>query len=318
MKKKIIFGVSEPFSLNKEMCKNLEFCGYDVVDISINPKYKYTSILDRAKNFFYKTFLGDKSYKNTLRLKKYSADFEKKIKENAPFDYALIIRPDLYPIDFLNIIKNNSKKMIGYQWDGLSVFPEIYKYIPLFDRFFVFDKVDVKNGLLPLTNFYFDYQLDKNENKSKNKSVYFVGNYFKNRINLMKLMAIAINKAGFRSEINVFTHKDKVKKKHTHLGIHFMESFIGFEENLKNVKNAAVLLDFLNDVHNGLSLRAFEAIGYEKKLITNNVNIKEYDFYNENNIFIFNENNISEIEDFLKKPYIKIEDSIRKKYSFSN
>lgn len=318
MKKKIIIGVPGVLSLNEELIKNLEYCGYEVLDVSVSLNYKYTRKYDRIKNFIRKVFFGDKSYKKTLRLKKNRTEFENKIRENAMFDYALIIRPDLYPIDFLHLIKEKSKKMIGYQWDGLNVFPEVYKYIPMFDRFFVFDKVDLKNNLLPVTNFYFDYDQDTGEIDKSNKSVYFVGSYHKNRIKLMKLIADVIIKAGFKSEINVFTCKEKIKNKYSQEGINFMKKYISFEENLQNVKKAEVLVDFLNNVHNGLSLRTFEALGYEKKLITNNPNVKEYDFYHENNIFVFDENNINEIQYFLLKPYVKIENSIKEKYGFSN
>jgi hypothetical protein len=40
-----------------------------------------------------------------------------------------------------------------------------------------------------------------------------------------------------------------------------------------------------------LIFRVFEALGYKKKLITNNQDITSYDFYNENNIFVITNEN---------------------------
>ena len=56
---------------------------------------------------------------------------------------------------------------------------------------------------------------------------------------------------------------------------------------------------------------------YNKKLITNNIYIKEYDFYNPHNIFILQERNISELKEFLELPTIEINQKIKNKYRFS-
>ncbi|CAD7286423.1 hypothetical protein [Campylobacter suis] len=98
--------------------------------------------------------------------------------------------------------------------------------------------------------------------------------------------------------------------------ITFTEKTLTYRENLENVKKSKVLVDFVIDVHHGLSLRTFEALGYNKKLITTNKTIKYYDLYNPNNIFIL-DNNFEEIDDFLAKPYI-IDEQIRSKYGFGN
>ena len=60
-----------------------------------------------------------------------------------------------------------------------------------------------------------------------------------------------------------------------------------------------------------------EAMFYNKKLITNNIYIKEYDFYNPRNIFILQERNINELNEFLELPMIEINQDIKNKYKFS-
>ena len=54
----------------------------------------------------------------------------------------------------------------------------------------------------------------------------------------------------------------------------------------------------------------------ERKLITNNTDIKNYDFYNHDNIFILGEDNINEIKEFINKPYKKIDQDIIDYYDF--
>ena len=48
----------------------------------------------------------------------------------------------------------------------------------------------------------------------------------------------------------------------------------------------------------------------KKKLITNNINIINCEFYNKNNIFIINKDNLDDLNDFLKSEYKKIDKKI--------
>lgn len=50
-------------------------------------------------------------------------------------------------------------------------------------------------------------------------------------------------------------------------------------------------------------MRTFEAIGAGKKLITTNINIKEYPFYNSDNIFIISRDKLVLEKDFFTSKY---------------
>ncbi|MFH4210110.1 lipopolysaccharide biosynthesis protein, partial [Acinetobacter baumannii] len=58
------------------------------------------------------------------------------------------------------------------------------------------------------------------------------------------------------------------------------------DEIIKLYAKSNVILDISHPGQSGLTMRTFEAIGAGKKLITTNLNIKEYPFYNSDNIFI--------------------------------
>ena len=57
-------------------------------------------------------------------------------------------------------------------------------------------------------------------------------------------------------------------------------------------------------------MRTFETLGAGKKLITTNSQIKKYSFYNDQNIFILDRENILMSRDFLKSPFKKIDDDL--------
>ena len=53
-------------------------------------------------------------------------------------DYALFIRPDLFSNEFIEAVKQKVVHTIcAYQWDGMDRFPEVWRTVDLFDKFFV-------------------------------------------------------------------------------------------------------------------------------------------------------------------------------------
>ncbi|AVF47146.1 hypothetical protein CMT89_11120 [Elizabethkingia anophelis] len=316
-KKTIIFGAPKTFGITEEIIKNLEFMGFEVIDITFDQQYKYENIFQRLNNLYQKVIHNNRSLKTLYRFNLHKEQIYDKINRYKHIDYTLIIRPDNYPLDFLNKLKSISGKMVGYQWDGLDIFPDIKKYFSLFDRFFVFDENDVSDQFLPTTNFYFDYNKETEYNGS-NKNVYFLGSFVKNRIKNIKRIITEINKTDFEADIFLLNKKRKYDLLLQNTGAKLLTQPVSFQQNLQNVKNASVLIDFQNNKHGGLSFRIFEALFFEKKILTNNPSVKRYDFYNENNIYIFHEDNINEIAKFLNKPYQKINSELINKYSFTN
>ena len=79
-----------------------------------------------------------------------------------------------------------------------------------------------------------------------------------------------------------------------------------------------IFLDLIRKNQNGLSFRIFEALAYQKKIITSNKSIKLYDFYNSNNILVIDKRNIEIPIDFLETPYEPIPEDIYYKYTIQN
>ena len=64
-----------------------------------------------------------------------------------------------------------------------------------------------------------------------------------------------------------------------------------------------------------MTWRPLEAMFYRKKLITNFKDIKEYDFYIKDNIFIIGEDDLNNIKNFVNTGYVDISQNIIKKYT---
>lgn len=91
---------------------------------------------------------------------------------------------------------------------------------------------------------------------------------------------------------------------------------ISYEKVINFDNESRAIINIVMPGQTGLTLRDFESVFNEVKLITNNVHIRDYDIYNKNNIFILNERNLNEIPDFLRTPFEKIDEKILEKYLF--
>ena len=294
---------------------NLNKVGFLPFVITDNPsKFKYKGI-EKIINFSRKFFLKDREYKKKLIEEHKLREYYKKISQLDMLDYVLVIRPDAFPIPVIQELKKKTKKLIAYQWDGIEKFPEVKKYFHLFDTFFCFDSADEKNNIKPITNFYFDCipPVYKDYNAQK-PEFYFVGLYWENREKKIDRFISEVSKMEVELSIFIqYNNKSEIKN----LKIKYIKERISFLENLRNVEKADVLLDFVDPVHNGLSIRFFEAIYYKKKVITDNQTVKDYDFYHPDNIFVLDEN-FDQIDSFLNTPYRDLSEEIVKKYGFTN
>jgi hypothetical protein len=298
--------------------KNLEKCGFQPSLITDKlPDFKYKGS-ERLVNFFRKTFLKDKKHKKEIVAQFKRNEFSKLANNiNQNFDYILVIRPDEFPISFIENLKTKTSKLIAYQWDGIEKFPEVKKYFSLFDSFFCFEEVKDVENVKKITNFYFDFddvKSAKHLQKNGSPVFYFVGLDWENRRDkINEFVQFAV-----KNNISLdFYLQEFDKNVHKNPEITYVKNRISFAENLEFVKKSDVLVDFVDPRHDGLSLRFFEGMHYHKKVITDNKMVKNYDFYHPNNIFIL-ENNYHDIEAFLKIPYHHILDEIVKKYGFSS
>lgn len=312
--------------------KNLLHYNFDITFINSSPEHLRRIKIPfktSAYIFLRNLFFGDSSLKDKVRSELKDQLIYKEIQEkmgNQRFDHTLVIRPDLFSLEHLKLLKSKTdRKFIGYQWNGLSRFPNTFPCIDQFDRFFVFDQMDISNpdykkyNLLGTTNFYFD-MFQPHPIAHQGITAYFVGLHFDERSLSVDLCAQKLIKLGVSLDFNIRCLRDKqnAQARYTNKNIKFIERNIDFDENINRINQSDILVDVVNPVHNGLSFRTFEALYYKKKLITNNTTIKNYDFYHPNNIFVWNGQDLAGLKEFLATPFVSLSKKILEKYSFSN
>jgi hypothetical protein len=320
--KSFILIIPNDFKIYEIFEFNIQKIGFDLTSI-VPADFKYENNFLRVKNFFLKNFFGNRTYKKELIRKFRSGHMCQEIGHlgEKSIDYILVIRPDIFDNETIQKLLNIGKKVVGYQWDGLKRYPEVFNFIPLFEKFLIFDENDYKNyhiqfpNIQLCDNFFFDFD-DEAENCSKNNTIYYVGSYIENRIDDLIYAMDELAKFDVNFDINLkyFRSKKPINKPY----IKFFKDNFTFRDNIKRLKAASIILDFKVLEHNGLSLRFFESLRYEKKIITNNKTVMEYDFYNPQNIFIIHHDDMSRLGEFISTPYKEISKEIVDQYSFSS
>jgi len=297
--------------------QQLELFGFRVIGIPFTGKFKYKNLTDRTINFLRKVFFNDRKYKPYLKYRDTGQGITKAVEElNEIVDYCLMFRADYYPLHIVKKIKEKSKVLVGYQWDGLDRFPGIKDLIPEFDRFFVFDPSDLDfPSVQPASNFYLN---SHDPHVEKDIDVYYLGNYVRSRINKLEKLSDYLKNIHSNSVIKVHSDKEKIQKKYGDRSFELTKNYVSYEENLDLVNRSRIMVDFLHDVHKGLSFRVFEAIGNDKKLILDNPEIKKYEFYNPSNFFLLQGDNYEGLKEFINSPYEPLPDDTKHKYSFEN
>lgn len=166
----------------------------------------------------------------------------------------------------------------------------------LFDKVISFDYEDCKN--YNLYNHPLVYSAPKElESIEEDIDVYFCGKA-KDRLptimeTFYKLKENNINCLFIISGVPL---NERVEEE----GLVYLDTFMPYEQNLEYIKRSKCLLEIMQEGGTGYTLRTCEVVAYNKKMITNNIILKDAEFYDENMISIFN--NIEEIDiDFIKK-----------------
>lgn len=93
--------------------------------------------------------------------------------------------------------------------------------------------------------------------------------------------------------------------------------YITYFDNIQNINSSRCIVDVVQHHQHDITLRPLEAIAYRRKLITNNIHIKECSFYDPNNIFIWGVDKIENLETFLNAPYEDVEKDVIEKFDIN-
>jgi len=304
----------------------------------------YNEEPERAKFLILKR-LG-KLFKNKNIFEKFNRDLTEKIIAEMPaggYDYFLVIRGNILTEETINEIKSKAlkegAKTVYYAWDSFENMNHNGQLGRLFDYRATFDSVDAANNddydLIPL--FYSD---SFDANQINNQPIYkydyaSVGSFHPFRYRYYKAFKDANPDKKMCLKIylppSVYRGKkifDPKLVKNLDMDI---ISFTPFKpEEIRDMcLSSKAILDLANEQQQGLTMRTMETLGIKRKLVTNNVYLKDYEFYNDDNAKILENlpakadkaqktGNYSDFvlpgKEWLDMPYVE-DEPVRRKYS---
>lgn len=263
--------------------------------------FKYSGFSERMKNFFMKAFL-----RKNLKKEHQEQYIREKIKEEPPSDFIMVIRPDKLKIETLLFLKEHTKQLVTYCFDSINHFPKKEERLPFFDKVYSYEKKDVAEyDLHFITNFI---PVDKYEKEKGGEAVFNVSSYDE-RFGVLEAVARQLKEQNYPYNI-IVRHKKGFSSNY----IEIVEDYLSLSETRHFIEEAGILLDIQKSEQSGLSFRVFEALGSQKKLITTNADVQNYDFFNPDNILIIDKDKPVIPLEFLKKPYVEIPEKIVSKY----
>lgn len=307
---KITIISHDNWGYNQNIVKALQKRGHIVNHIDFNTfKYKYPNFSYRIYNFFLKVF-----FKKNIKNIHFGTEINNRLEAFGQIqDIILTIKGDFIDSKKILDFKKYTKKSIAFFNDNIKRCPKIVSTISNFDEVYTFEKEDaLKYNLKFITNFIY------NESKLNTAGVfkYDVFNISSRDNRFSTICKIAKELKAKEISFKFIIHDKKNKLKDPN--IEFIPESIQVDLVNKLVNDSKLLLDIHRKEQNGLSFRVFESLGLQKKLITTNHNIVQYDFYNPKNILIIDEKNINFDIDFFRSSYEPIPDDIYKKYTIEN
>lgn len=296
--------------MNECISSALKKQGHSVRHINFRDyKYHYPSIFHRLYNFILKAF-----FKKNLKTIHHGKEILKELEKNNELqDIILTIKGDFIDSDSILKFKKYTKKSIGFFNDNIYRCPKIKRVLPSFDEAYSFEKEDCANFNLQFApNWIYT---KKTTLPSKTVADYGVFNISTIDKRLSTLIKVAKELKSKNITFKFIVLDKKNKHKNEDDGLTYIDKPIPLSKVDEYTDRSKVLLDIHRDGQIGLTFRIFESLALEKKLITTNHDIKNYDFYNPNNILIIDKNNPKIPVSFFENEYVKIPESIYQKYT---
>lgn len=315
--KRILFFSANFFGYQFEIKNKLIELGAEVDFFDERPKntFLYKALIRFNKRFI--TKIIEKYYRTIIE--------ETKSKD---YDFVFFLKAEVITPKVLRELQQTHKKakFILYMWDSIDHFPLVRKLFPVFDKILSFDKEDVQaNSFLhfrPL--FYIDtYKQLPDKPETYENDITFIGTAHFDRYPVLMKLKEHCERHQIKYYFFIYLQDLKIYYIRKLLYKSFRKSKksdfelkpLNKEEIKTIICNTTCVLDIEKTVQTGLTIRAIETFGARRKLITTNPKIREYDFYDDNNILIIDRDHPTIKSEFLTKEYQKADEEVYKKYS---
>ncbi len=247
------------------------------------------------------------------------------------YDYILIVKCDMTPVSILKKFREvypNAKLCLNL-WDSIDNIPGITDKFKYFDTLHSFDPKDCKkyNELKFRPLFYADeFKNECDEKKEYKYDLSFLGTVHSDRYSVIKEVQKIAKDNNLKCYWFLYLQSKFIYRFYKMTKREFRETSLdSFSYDKMSAKaisevvdSSRIILDIQHPNQTGLTMRTIEMIGMNKKLITTNETIKDYDFYDPDNIAVIDRYNIELDMSFLNGDYKKLPEDLYEKYSLKS
>ena len=244
--------------------------------------------------------------------------------EVQPYDTVLVICGHSLHIETFLEFRRRQKQaeFILYLWDDVARVRTFEALKDIFDRIYTFDWKDAEQyGLMFRPLFYLPLYCYSGQKKWRSTSS--AGWLHSDRINVLcKILERTFyedDTAYVYMLTGVYTMcKYRISRLIKHrmpAGLHISTKKLDGEASAQLLLESKTVIDIQHPTQRGLTIRTIESLAAHTKLITTNEQVRQYDFYRENNICIIDRENPEISRAWLEKPWVPVEESCVERYS---
>lgn len=300
------------YNYHEVIKKGFECAGYEVdyFDDRIDANFLTKAIIRINKNFIKK------------RIERYFDSIINKAKEKQ-YEIVFVLYGQIFTREMIKKLKESLPKsrFIFYMYDPISSMPDRLDFSLEFDDCYSFDYDDCQKysnfSLVPLF-----YSFKDNKNSKTEYDASFIGTMMPGKYSKVNEMIQKLK----RNNFSVFEYK-YLQAKIVWLFFKFskkefrkskMKEFVYKRMDSKQayeiLQKSRYVIDCPKEGQSGLTMRTFEALSANRKLITTNKSIINYDIYNPQNIYIY-EGSFDFENIFFKTEFSSLPNKVKDNYS---
>lgn len=239
------------------------------------------------------------------------------------YDYVLVVSGQTLSCDTLALWRSKfpAAKFLLYMWDSFANRQWALNNLKYFDHKFSFDRNDSQKYNLHFRPLFFSPGFEAAQQQSPDLDISFIGTAHSDRYSVVakvdKILGIGLRKYWYLYLQAKWVFWVYLLFNRTFRGAKISE--FSFDPLAKSsVQNVFVsskaILDIEHPKQTGLTMRTLETLGAKKKLVTTNQNVKDYDFYLEQNICVIDRESPSIPDAFFQTSYLDVAPEVYQRY----
>jgi len=240
------------------------------------------------------------------------------------YDTILVVNGQTLSHKMLRTLRTSfpSARVVLYMWDSIDNRRGVVDNLPLFDTTFSFDPLSAHSHGMRLRPLFFSKGFEQPPSDDFDYHLSFVGTAHTDRYAVISRLRTSMlpELRGYwylYLQAPWVYHAYRVSNPSMRQAHQDEFQFAPLNKTtLQSVfSRSLAIVDIEHPRQRGLTMRTFETMGSHKKLITTNAQIRDYDFFNEENICVIDRAAPNIPNAFLESPFVPISPELYRRYS---